>query len=153
MNDQSLPNSSSSQNGFHIRSLEWHFDLARAQRDRIKKQTETLDLHEYRKRRIHKVTQQIGQLIQEYRETARRVGTKMNQGLLSTVVETLKKAPSEDQDPLGDMPGVSAVEKFLAESLYREILEVSRTPRKDTPLLAAGEWQDCLEILSHFIEK
>ncbi len=155
MDDRSLPDSSYSQDGFHIRPSKWRFDLVRAQRERIDQTTGPLDLHENSKRMIQTVAGQVGRLIQEYMETAERIGAKIDQRLLSKIVEGLKREPLGNQNPLVEISDVTATERFLAESLYSEILEVSRvtggTSGDDAPLLAPEEWQACLEILADSI--
>ncbi|NCF87894.1 MAG: hypothetical protein GWQ08_20615 [Verrucomicrobiaceae bacterium] len=123
MDDHSIPNSSHFQESFYIRPSKWRFDLVRAKRERINQKGGTLDLPE-KSKRIQTVIRQIGQLISEYTETAERVGAGLDQALLLKIFEEFQREPLGNQRPLVEISDITATQRFLAEALYSEILQV-----------------------------
>lgn len=159
MDDHSLPNSDSSQDGFSIRPSEWRFDLVRAQRERTIQTAGTLDSLEKSMGKVKVMITQVSRLIREYVRTGERVGANIDQATLLRIVDKLKREARGDRHWLGEIAEVTAKERFLAESLYSEILEMSgsrvtrRVSREDVSLMGPEEWEDCLEILADAISR
>ena len=139
--------------GFFVRRSDWRFDLARAQRERNHPKNASPVLHEDR---IEAVVRQVERLIGEYTGTAERVGARIDQAILWEIVEALKRASLGSQRPFVGLPDLTATERFLARSLYGEILEASElapAAEEDATQLAPEEWWVCLEMVSDSISE
>lgn len=96
-------------------------------------------------------------LIREYRITAKRVGVELDHALVGKVLEGLQRESLGDLQPTMEFYDVAPTERFLAESLYSEILElplsgtVASTPWH-RPRLTSERWRYCLEQLAESIE-
>ena len=100
--------------------------------------------------KIQVVIKKVGRLIREHLETAERVNANIDQATLLSIVDRLKREALGNEPPLGESTDMTATERFLAESLYDEILEI---PESRAPLLAPAEWEACLEILAESIPR
>ena len=156
MDDNSPPDRRFSVGKFYCRPHVWRFDFLRAHRRRSGSPTDLLDLDEKSHSRIESLISQVGDLIQEYSRTANRVGADIDQVLLLTVFESLKREPLNIQHPRMVAAGAEAKERFLAESMHDELLELKSVspgasdgaaPEQLTP----NEWRTCLGVLADSI--
>ena len=98
----------------------------------------------------HPAAKQILALINEYRGTARRVGANLDDDLVLKVVNAALRESAGVPLPLREICSEQPTERFLAESLFNEILEVpvSGVPlvRGSKPdLISLDEWRYCLK--------
>ncbi len=136
---------------------EGHIDFFRVYRCRShldgEKLVSVLEPHET----MQEVLEQASCLIREYHGTAKRVGAVMDEALVLKVVEALRRESQGDTQPLAEISDEELTEQFLAESLYREILElplesVCSIREGLRPLLTPENWRVCLDLLAEFIE-
>lgn len=87
----------------------------------------------------------IMQLIEDYSGTARRVDSDLDELILLKVINALMRESLEGPSPLQEISNEEPTRKFLAESLYNEILEERILQKERSALFSAEDWRASLE--------
>ncbi len=138
MDDHTPPSEGDLRDGFFIRMNQWRFDLVQAQRDRKDCQPNASLWHRERTDKIQKTVRQVKRLIRDYTQTAERVNTPIDNDRLVTIIKLARDA----NRLLVEISSPTAIEQFLSESLYVEILELQHS---NVIRLTNGEWRSCLD--------
>lgn len=95
----------------------------------------------------------IRQLIEEYQGTAKRVGADFGELVLLKLVDSLMRESLEEPSPLQGFSNEDPIDRFLAESLYHEILEERALQMDRSALFSPEDWRASLEnVADSFLE-
>lgn len=105
---------------------------------------------------MDEIVEKASQLIREYQVTAKHVGAALDEEILLKVLEALQRESQGDPEPAVEFFDEEPTERFLAESLFQEILELPQerasASGKENILLSRESWRVCLDHLADLLE-